>query len=47
MQKDALFAGDVAKIKAAIADGIISRQKGDALYFRALDAAIRRQRKVA
>lgn len=47
MQKDALFAGDVAKIKQAIADGAVNRQKGDRLYFHALDAAIRRQRKVA
>lgn len=46
-RRDSQFSNDVAKIKQGIADGIISRQNGDSLYFRALDAAIRRQRKVS
>jgi len=46
-RKDSLFRQDAAKIRAGMARGMLSTRQADELYFMALDAAIKRQRKVA
>ncbi len=44
LQTDQQFRLDVAGIKAKLREGTISSQMGDQLYFRALDASVRRAR---
>ena len=46
-RKDVAFRLDATRIRAGLARGMLSTRQADDLYFRALDAAIKRQRKVA
>ena len=44
-KRDALFGQDAARIRFGLARGMLNKRQADELYFRALDAAIKRQRK--